>query len=81
MDSENIFDDTGSDFLVLTNAEEQHSLWSASIDVPAGWSASFGPTRREECLEYITEHWTDMRPADLRQKPGNADTRTDEERG
>lgn len=75
MDSVNIFDETGRDFLVLTNAEEQYSLWPAFIDVPAGWSVSFGPTRREECLEHITGHWTDMRPASLRQKSGGADTR------
>jgi len=68
MDSVNIFDDASNDFLVLTNAEEQYSLWPAFVDVPAGWSVVSGPSRREDCLEYITENWTDMRPASLRHK-------------
>ncbi len=33
----NPFDDDNGSFFVLVNDEEQHSLWPAFADVPAGW--------------------------------------------
>jgi len=68
MDSENIFDSTRHDFVVLTNVEEQYSLWPSFVDIPDGWTSSFGPAHRDECIGFISEHWTDMRPAGLRHK-------------
>ncbi len=50
---------------VLVNDEEQHSLWPADLDVPAGWRAVFDGTH-DECVAYVEEHWTDMRPRSLR---------------
>lgn len=61
----NPFDNTEGQYLVLTNAEGQHSLWPAFADVPAGWSPVHGPKAREECLEYIEQNWTDLRPKSL----------------
>ncbi|WP_190135141.1 MbtH family protein [Streptomyces longispororuber] len=61
----NPFDDDNGSYLVLVNAERQHSLWPAAIDVPAGWSTAFGADTRTACLDYVEEHWTDMRPASL----------------
>ncbi|MEU6681012.1 MbtH family protein [Streptomyces sp. NPDC046853] len=61
----NPFDDAEGTYLVLANAEHQHSLWPAFIDVPAGWSAVFGADTRTACLAYVEEHWTDLRPASL----------------
>lgn len=61
----NIFDDNDGTFLVLTNEENQHSLWPASIDVPSGWDKVHGPETRDSCLAYVDEHWTDMRPRSL----------------
>ncbi|GGV68735.1 protein mbtH [Streptomyces longisporoflavus] len=61
----NPFDDAEGSYLVLANAEHQHSLWPAFIDVPAGWSAVFGAGPRTACLDYVEEHWTDLRPASL----------------
>lgn len=61
----NIFDDKDSRFLVLTNHENQYSLWPESIDVPSGWEQVYGPETRESCLSYVDEHWTDMRPRSL----------------
>ncbi|MFI9833542.1 MbtH family protein [Streptomyces sp. NPDC051913] len=57
-------DDEGV-YLVLVNEENQHSLWPAFRAVPAGWAAVHGPDTRKACLEYVTGHWTDMRPASL----------------
>ena len=61
----NPFDDPDGTFLVLVNAEGQHSLWPAFADVPAGWTATFGPAPRPGCLDHITENWTDLRPRSL----------------
>lgn len=61
----NPFDDEDGSYLVLANAQRQHSLWPAAIDVPAGWSTVFGPGTRPACLAHVEESWTDMRPAGL----------------
>lgn len=62
----NPFDDEEGVFLVLVNDEDQHSLWPEFAEVPDGWAVRFGPAGRAECLNYVTEHWTDLRPAGLR---------------
>ncbi|GLZ32192.1 protein mbtH [Lentzea sp. NBRC 105346] len=61
----NPFENTEGSFLVLVNDENQHSLWPAFVEVPAGWRAVHGEASRDSCLEYVNEHWTDMRPASL----------------
>ncbi|AWW43510.1 MbtH family protein [Streptomyces cadmiisoli] len=61
----NPFEDTTADYLVLVNAEGQHSLWAAFIEVPDGWTVAFGEASREACLEFIEESWVDMRPKSL----------------
>ena len=53
--STNPFDDDGGTFYVLVNAEEQHSLWPASTDVPTGWRVAFGQDSRANCLAYVEE--------------------------
>jgi uncharacterized protein YbdZ (MbtH family) len=50
---------------VLVNEQNQHSLWPVSIDVPAGWTVIQGEDSRQNCLDYIDSHWTDLRPANL----------------
>ena len=61
----NPFEDDDRMYLVLVNDEGQYSLWPADIDVPSGLAAQHGALSRLECLSYIEEHWTDMRPASL----------------
>ncbi|MEQ4718549.1 MbtH family protein [Nonomuraea sp. B19D2] len=61
----NPFEDENGAYLVLVNHENQHSLWPADIDVPAGWRVALPSSSRAACLEYIETHWTDMRPAGL----------------
>ncbi|MEX2984350.1 MbtH family protein [Streptomyces sp. C36] len=61
----NPFDGDG-DFLVLVNAEGQHSLWPGFAEVPEGWTAAHGPCARQPALDWITEHWTDLTPASAR---------------
>ncbi len=61
----NPFDDEKGSFFVLVNDENQHSLWPAFADVPAGWRVVFGESDRPSCMDYIEQNWTDMRPKSL----------------
>lgn len=61
----NPFEQEDSMYLVLVNAENQHSLWPAWIDVPAGWKPVHGSASRPECIDYVNKSWTDMRPLSL----------------
>jgi len=53
-------------YKVVVNHEEQYSIWPADRDNPLGWrdAGKVGP--KQECLEYVKEVWTDMRPLSLR---------------
>jgi len=65
-------DDANALHLVLINDEEQYSLWPAEVAVPNGWRQVLGPERKDACLKYVEEHWTDMRPLSLRKQMGAA---------
>jgi MbtH protein len=69
----NPFDDPDGRFLVLTNDEDQHSLWPAFAPVPAGWTTVFGVDSRAACVAYVEEHWTDLRPRSLRERMAATD--------
>ena len=51
--------------LVLVNEEEQYSLWPKGNAIPNGWKSVKEGTKAE-CLAYVKEVWTDMRPLSLR---------------
>jgi uncharacterized protein YbdZ (MbtH family) len=70
MMSTNPFDDETGTFVVLVNHEDQHSLWPTFADIPAGWRVVYGEASRAQCLEYVEQHWTDMRPKSLREAMG-----------
>jgi MbtH protein len=61
----NPFENPDAPYLVLVNDENQHSLWPASITVPAGWRQVHGPDTRQASLDYVETNWTDLRPASL----------------
>jgi MbtH protein len=61
----NPFDAEAGEFLVLVNNEGQYSLWPAFLKAPDGWLATGAPAGRQECLDWIEAHWTDMRPKSL----------------
>lgn len=56
-------------YVVLVNHEEQYSLWLQGKEAPLGWSVVGQPGSKEECLAYVKEVWTDMRPLSLRERP------------
>jgi MbtH protein len=64
--STSIFDDEEALFEVVLNHEEQYSIWPADREPPAGWRKAGKSGKKAECLEYIKEVWTDMRPLSLR---------------
>lgn len=55
-------------YSVVVNHEEQYSIWPADQDCPKGWTAVGKPATKKECLAYIAEVWTDMRPLSLRKR-------------
>ena len=55
-------------YLVLINHEEQYSLWPSYKPIPLGWKAVGKERTKNECLAYIDEVWTDMRPLSLRKQ-------------
>jgi len=55
-------------YRVVVNHEEQYSIWPEYKEIPLGWNdvGKVGP--KAECLAYIKEVWTDMRPLSLRKQ-------------
>jgi MbtH protein len=59
-------------YKVVVNQEEQYSIWPSGRDNPAGWRDACKSGPKAECLAYIKEVWTDMRPLSLRQRMDKA---------
>ena len=57
--------DDSRTYVVLVNDEGQYSLWPSFKKVPAGWTMVLQASQRSVCLNYVKEHWTDMRPKSL----------------
>ena len=53
---------------VVMNHEEQYSIWVKGRQIPPGWRAVGKEGLKADCLEYIDQVWTDMRPLSLRKK-------------
>ena len=61
-------EDDSTQYRVVVNHEEQYSIWPVERETPAGWKSVGKEGSKKECLDYIEEVWTDMRPLSLRQK-------------
>lgn len=55
-------------YKVVKNHEDQYSIWPADRENALGWHDAGKTGVKAECLEYIKEVWTDMRPLSLRKK-------------
>ncbi len=55
-------------YKVVLNHEEQYSIWPAHRDNALGWRDAGKSGPKADCLDYIKEVWTDMRPLSLRRK-------------
>jgi len=66
-----MFEDDAEDttiYKVVVNHEEQYSIWPADRENPAGWRDAGKSGLKAECLAYVKEVWTDMRPLSLRKQ-------------
>lgn len=66
-----MYKDEGEDktiYDVVVNHEEQYSIWPSGREIPLGWKTVGKSGLKPECLAYIKEVWTDMRPLSLRKK-------------
>ena len=59
-------------YKVVINHEEQYSIWLADRENPLGWRDAGKAGPKAECLAYIKDAWTDMRPLSLRQQMAQA---------
>jgi MbtH protein len=57
-------------YMVLVNGEGQYSLWRDGKEIPQGWRAAGKSGTKGECLQFVDEVWTDMRPLSLQQQDG-----------
>ncbi len=55
-------------YKVVVNHEEQYSIWFSERENPPGWNDVGKSGPKSECLAYIKEVWTDMRPLSLRKR-------------
>jgi MbtH protein len=53
-------------FIVVTNHEEQYSIWPAGREIPNGWREDGVSGSKSDCLEHIAQVWTDLRPLSVR---------------
>ncbi|NIA31395.1 MAG: MbtH family NRPS accessory protein [Actinobacteria bacterium] len=60
--------DDSTIYKVVVNHEDQYSIWPQDREIPLGWKDVGKSGPKDECLAYIKEVWTDMRPLSLRKK-------------
>ena len=70
-------EDDGAIYAVVVNHEEQYSIWPIHKAMPRGWRQVGKQAGKSECLRYIDEVWTDMRPLSLRRAMDAAARRGD----
>ena len=62
-------------YKVVVNHEEQYSIWPADRENALGWRDAGKDGLKDECLAWIKEVWTDMRPLSLRKRMEEAASR------
>lgn len=58
--------DDGRQYKVLVNHQGQYSLWPTGRHLPKGWKDTGRSGTKQDCLNYVEEVWTDMRPQSLK---------------
>ncbi len=74
-------EDDSTRYGVVINHEEQYSIWPTDREIPRGWKAVGKEGKRQSCLDYIEEVWTDMRPLSLRTKMKEMEARIKKDAG
>jgi MbtH protein len=57
----------GVRYKVIVNNEDQYVVWPTDRQNPRGWQDTGKEGTKAECLAYVDEVWTDLRPFSLRQ--------------
>ena len=55
-------------YKVVVNRDKMYSIWPEDRENPLGWKEIGRVGAKQECLDYIEEVWTDMRPLALQEK-------------
>ena len=55
-------------YKVVVNYVQEYSIWPAQREIPLGWTDAGKTGSKAECLAYIADAWTDVRPLSLRKK-------------
>ncbi len=55
-------------YKVVINHEEQYSIWPVDKENALGWKDAGQEGTKSDCLNYIKQVWSDMRPLSLRKK-------------
>ncbi len=69
-------DEDTTTYRVVVNHEEQYSIWPDDKENPPGWRDGGRTGPKADCLAYIEEVWTDMRPLSVRQRMDAAQSAT-----
>jgi MbtH protein len=64
-------DDDRRRYDVVRNGEEQYSIWPVDRPPPSGWQKAGKSGSKAECLAYVEQVWTDLRPKSLREAMGS----------
>ncbi|MGH9337998.1 MAG: MbtH family protein [Vicinamibacteria bacterium] len=62
-------------YRVVVNHEEQYSIWPAHKEIPLGWRDAGKSGLKAECLAFVKEVWTDMRPLSVRKQMEEAQSK------
>ena len=68
-------DDDTTVYTAVVNDEDQYSIWPAHKPMPDGWRDAGKTGPKSDCLDFVKEVWTDMRPLSLRRAMEQAETR------
>jgi MbtH protein len=68
MEDQLTFGEDDTRYKVVVNHEEQYSIWPEDRENALGWKDAGFSGLKKECLDYIEQVWTDMRPLSLRKK-------------
>jgi len=55
-------------YTVVRNDEDQYSIWPADREIALGWHDVGKTGTKQECIDYVYEVWTDLRPLSWRRK-------------
>jgi len=68
-------------YKVVVNDEDQYSIWPADRENALGWRDAGKEGPKADCLAYIEQVWTDMRPKSLREAMERRPRGVDEDLG